>query len=125
MAEDGAIHTEEENTPAERIHAADRTDLPPAETTPRQENPLGFRFVGDIVLRITVDLGEADMTVRDILNLKRGSIVELNKLAGEMIDISVQGYSLGRGEVMVISDALGVRLTEVGLNEENMGDGES
>lgn len=118
MAEDSTIHAGEEEVADERLKTPDREDLPPAETTPRDVNPQGLQFVADVQLRITVDLGRADMTVRDVLALEPGSVVELDKLAGEMIDVSVQDHSLARGEVMVIADVLGVRLTEIGVDRD-------
>ena len=64
-------------------------------------------------LIITADLGEAAMLVREILDLKQGSIVPLDKLAGEMTDIYVNGIPLARGEVVVIGDSLHVRIGEI------------
>lgn len=126
MVEDNTNHTSDEQDPAERVHAVDREDLPPAETAPRPVNPVGYKFVENVTLRITVDLGKAEMRVRDVLALNEGSVIELDKLAGEMIEVSVQGIPLGRGEVMVISDSLGVRLTEVGLDHKSreLGEGD-
>jgi len=110
----------------ERVQAAAPEDLPPADKTPREANPQGYKFLDDVMLRLTVDIGRTEMTVRDVLALEPGSVVEFDKLAGEMMDVYVQDNYLGRGEVMVIADSLGVRLTEVGAapqgeNEETDG----
>lgn len=69
-------------------------------------------------LTITAHLGKCSMLVREVLDLKRGSIVQLDKLAGEMTDIFVNGLPLARGEVVVIADVLHVRIAEIAGGEE-------
>jgi flagellar motor switch protein FliN/FliY len=59
------------------------------------------------------DLGRVDMTIRDILNLQRGSIIDLKKPAGESAEVYVNGRILGKGEVMVYEKNLAIRLNEV------------
>ena len=110
--------SEMKQTPAREAQAASREDLPPAETTPREDNPRGYKFLEDVTLRLTADLGSTQMTVRDVLAIEPGCVIELDKLAGEMVDVCVQGNYLGKGEVMVIADALGVRLTEIGSGQQ-------
>lgn len=71
-----------------------------------------------VPLPLSADLGRAQMTVREILDLKVGSIVSLDKMAGEMTDVLMEGLSIARGEVVVIGDILHVRLSEItGVNE--------
>ncbi|HUW61486.1 MAG TPA: FliM/FliN family flagellar motor switch protein [Candidatus Bathyarchaeia archaeon] len=67
----------------------------------------------NVRLMITADLGQAAMLVREVLDLKQGSIVPLDKLAGEMIDLYVNGIPLAKGEVVVIGDSLHVRVGEI------------
>ena len=67
----------------------------------------------NVRLTLTADLGEASITVRGILELKQGSVVPLNKLAGEMTDLYINGVPLARGEVVVIADTLHVRVAEI------------
>lgn len=74
---------------------------------------LSLDDVMNVRLRLTAELGKAPMKVREVLELKVGSIVTLNKLAGEPTDISVNGLPLARGEVVVISDILHVRISEI------------
>ena len=64
-------------------------------------------------VQITADLGQTSLLVREILELKQGSIIPLSKLAGEMTDIYVNGIPLARGEVVVIADAIHVRIGEI------------
>ena len=66
-----------------------------------------------VPLRLTVDLGAARMKVRDVLELKVGSVVSLNKMAGEMTDVHLDGRGIARGEVVVLGDILHVRLSEI------------
>ena len=74
---------------------------------------LALDDVMNVRLRLTAALGQAPMKVRDVLALKVGSIVTLNKMAGEPTDIFVNGLPLARGEVVVISDILHVRISEI------------
>ncbi|MES1227142.1 MAG: flagellar motor switch protein FliN [Armatimonadota bacterium] len=67
----------------------------------------------DIPLDITVELGRLRMVVRDVVELGSGSIIELDKAAGEPVDVLVNGRLVARGEVVVIEDNFGVRITEI------------
>lgn len=67
----------------------------------------------DIPLRVTVELGAARLKVRNVLDLSKGSIVELDKLAGEPVDLLVNGRLMAKGEVVVINENFGVRITEI------------
>lgn len=69
--------------------------------------------IRNVRFRITADLGQAVLKVREILALRVGSIVTLNRMAGELTDIRVNGLPLARGEVVVINDALHVRMSEI------------
>jgi len=84
------------------------------------EEKLDLSDLHDVKLSISADLGRCSMLVRDILELKRGTVVSLDKLAGEMTDIYVNGLPLGKGEVVVIGDSLHVRIGEiVGTGEKS------
>jgi flagellar motor switch protein FliN len=67
----------------------------------------------DVVLNLTVELGRTRLTVRDVLALGPGSIVELDKLAGEPVDIAVNGTCIAKGEVVVVDEKFAVRVTEI------------
>ncbi|HEY66273.1 MAG TPA: flagellar motor switch protein FliN [Caldilineae bacterium] len=67
----------------------------------------------DVPLRVTVELGRAEMSIREVLTLTPGSVVELSKVAGEPVDILVNGKLIARGEVVVIDDMFGVRVTDI------------
>jgi flagellar motor switch protein FliN/FliY len=67
----------------------------------------------DVPLELSVEIGRTKMQVKDILDLRNGSIVELDKQAGDPVDIFVNGRILARGDVVVINDNFGVRITEI------------
>lgn len=70
-------------------------------------------FILDIPLEITVELGRTSMLINDLLQLGQGSVVELNKLAGEPLEILVNRKLIARGEVVVVNEKFGVRLTDI------------
>lgn len=67
----------------------------------------------DIPLRVTVELGRTKMVVSDLLNLGQGSVIELNKLAGEPMEVLVNDKLVARGEAVVVNEKFGVRLTDI------------
>jgi len=67
----------------------------------------------DIGLNLSVELGRKDMKIKEILNLGPGKIIELDKLAGEPVDLLVNGELLAKGEVVVVDENFGVRITEL------------
>jgi flagellar motor switch protein FliN len=73
----------------------------------------GLARVRDIPLEVTVELGRTRLLIRDILDLGAGSIIELDKIAGEPVELFANGLLVARGEVVVIDDNFGVRVTEI------------
>lgn len=73
----------------------------------------GLNRVRDIPLEVTVELGRTRLLIRDIMDLSAGSIIELDKIAGEAVDLLANGMLVARGEVIVIDDNFGVRVTEI------------
>jgi len=67
----------------------------------------------DVSIEISVEIGRTKMPIGELLSLARGSIVELNKIAGESVDIYVNEKLLGRGEIVVVNERLGVRVIEI------------
>lgn len=70
-------------------------------------------FLLDIPLEVTVELGRTKMIINNLLQLTQGSVVELSKAAGELVEIYVNNKLLGKGEVIVVNDRFGVRITEI------------
>lgn len=85
----------------------------PLNTQPVQVNDANIGLILDVPLSVTVELGQTKKSIKDILELTNGSIVELDKLAGEPVDIKVNGQFLAKGEVVVIDENFGVRITEI------------
>lgn len=80
------------------------------QETQRQKN---LQLILDIPLEVSVELGRNKMLINDLLQLGQGSVIELNKLAGEPLDVLVNGRLIARGEVVVLHDKFGVRLTDI------------
>lgn len=72
-----------------------------------------LKLILDIPLRVTVELGRTKMAVSELLNLGQGSVVELNKLAGEPMEVLVNDKLIARGEAVVVNEKFGVRLTDI------------
>ena len=85
----------------------------PLSTEPIQVNDANIGLILDVPLQITVELGRTKKSIKEILELSNGSIVELDKLAGEPVEIQVNGNYLAKGEVVVIDENFGVRITEI------------
>lgn len=98
---------------------------PPAEKAPakspdkaavqesREDGIHNLTLLLDIPLEITAELGRARMIVNDLLQLGQGSVIELNKLAGEPLEILVNQKLIARGEVVVVNEKFGIRLTDI------------
>jgi flagellar motor switch protein FliN/FliY len=70
-------------------------------------------FILDIPLKVTVELGRTKMSIRDILQLAQGSVVELSKFAGEPLEVLVNDRLVARGEVVTVNEKFGIRLTDI------------
>lgn len=77
-------------------------------------------FISDVPLFVTVELGHVTKTLADVLSLGPGSVIELDKLAGEPVDVLVNGRLIARGEVVVIDENFGVRVTEISRTAERV-----
>ncbi|MOA26302.1 Flagellar motor switch protein FliN [compost metagenome] len=74
----------------------------------------------DIPVKLTVELGRTKMTIKELLRLSQGSVVALDGLAGEPLDIMINGYLIAQGEVVVVADKFGVRITDIITPSERM-----
>jgi flagellar motor switch protein FliN/FliY len=93
-------------------------DVHPAEFTPLvSKGPAGgggnIDLIADIPVRVTVELGKTRKNISEILAISTGSVIELDKMAGEPVDVLVNGKQIAKGEVVVIDENFGVRITEV------------
>ncbi len=79
----------------------------------REKDQRNLELILDIPLRVTVELGRTKMVVSELLNLGQGSVIELNKLAGEPLEVLVNDKLVARGEAVVVNEKFGVRLTDI------------
>ncbi|MBC8258660.1 MAG: flagellar motor switch protein FliN [SAR324 cluster bacterium] len=81
-----------------------------------------IKFIEDVPLLINVEIGRTKKTVQDVLNLKKGTIVEFDKVVGEPMDIVVGNRLMARGEIVVVNERFGVRISEVTRPDEKIGE---
>lgn len=81
-----------------------RTDRP---------NPEGLKLLENIAVRLSVEVGRAELTIRDLLRLSEGSVIELDRLAGDPLDVLVNGTAIAKGEVVVVGERFGIRFAEI------------
>jgi flagellar motor switch protein FliN len=79
----------------------------------RNETPNDIDFILDIPVQLTVELGRTKIAIKNLLQLGQGSVVELDGLAGEPMDVLVNGCLIAQGEVVVVNDKFGIRLTDI------------
>ncbi|MDZ4200615.1 MAG: flagellar motor switch protein FliN [Gallionella sp.] len=101
--------------------AAEEPAAPPAQphvfeqfgatASPTSQNDLDM--ILDIPVHLTVELGRTKMPIKNLLQLAQGSVVELAGMAGEPLDVLVNGFLIAQGEVVVVNDKLGIRLTDI------------
>ncbi|RUR29189.1 flagellar motor switch protein FliN [Vreelandella nanhaiensis] len=77
------------------------------------EQARDLEMIMDIPVKLTVELGRTKLTIKQLLELAQGSVIELEGLAGEPMDILINGYLIAQGEVVVIEDKYGIRITEI------------
>ncbi len=105
------------SAPTVEVKPADFGQLSPGAETAQRSN---LDMLYDIPLEITVELGRTCRNVRDVLSLGSGSVLELEKVAGEPVDVVVNGKLLAKGEVVVIDENFGVRITEIVTQAERV-----
>ncbi|MGB5723123.1 MAG: flagellar motor switch protein FliN [Parasphingorhabdus sp.] len=95
---------------SEMLDAATRVDIKGASS---QDH---YRFLSDIKVRLSVEVGNVSMTISEIMNLREGSVVELDRQVDQLIDINVNGTLVARGEVVPVKNKFGVRIAEIVSN---------
>jgi flagellar motor switch protein FliN/FliY len=81
---------------------------------------MNLNLILDVSVTLSLEVGRAQMSVRDLLQLAPGAIVELDRLAGEPLDVLVNGVRIARGELVVVNEKFGIRLTDVVSPSERM-----
>ncbi|MFW6336420.1 MAG: flagellar motor switch protein FliN [Phycisphaeraceae bacterium] len=82
----------------------------------------GIELLSDVDLEVAIELGRTEMLVEDVLKLGKGSVVELDKLAGDPVDVHVNGRLVARGEVLVLNDNFCIRISEIVANLDEQTD---
>ncbi len=98
--------------------AAPRAKMEEFGSVPRQPTPVNMDgpnldVILDIPVYISMEVGNTEITIRNLLQLNQGSVIELDRLAGEPLDVLVNGTLIAHGEVVVVNEKFGIRLTDV------------
>ena len=104
-------------TQAEQVAPASFTNFAPTSGTTAGND---INMILDIPVQLTVELGRTRIPIKHILQLAQGSVVELEAMAGEPMDVLVNGYLIAQGEVVVVNDKFGIRLTDIVTPSERM-----
>ena len=73
----------------------------------------GLRLLENIGVKLTVEVGRAELTIRDLLRLNEGSVIELDRLAGDPLDVLVNGTLIAKGEVVMVGERCGIRFGQI------------
>lgn len=103
----GAAMEEQSAAPAAQPHVFEQFSAGAATA----HNDLDM--IMDIPVQLTVELGRTKMPIKNLLQLAQGSVVELANMAGEPMDVLINGFLIAQGEVVVVNDRLGIRLTDI------------
>jgi flagellar motor switch protein FliN len=114
----GSAVASEVAMPSESVAPAQFTNFAPTGAAGNTGNDLSM--ILDIPVQLTVELGRTRIPIKHILQLAQGSVVELETLAGEPMDVLVNGYLIAQGEVVVVNDKFGIRLTDIVTPSERM-----
>lgn len=109
FAEQAAV----EESPAPPAKSASESVFRPLDKSAGNGAPRDLEMIMDIPVKLTVELGRTRITIKQLLELTQGSVVELEGLAGEPMDILINGYLIAQGEVVVVDDKYGIRITEI------------
>ena len=104
--------------PAETVAPASFANFAPTGTSTAAGNDINM--ILDIPVQLTVELGRTRIPIKHILQLAQGSVVELDAMAGEPMDVLVNGFLIAQGEVVVVNDKFGIRLTDIVTPSERM-----
>jgi flagellar motor switch protein FliN/FliY len=103
----GAAMAEQNAEPAAQPHVFEK--FGPGGSTAHND----LDMIMDIPVQLTVELGRTKMAIKSLLQLAQGSVVELTTMAGEPMDVLINGFLIAQGEVVVVNDRLGIRLTDI------------
>lgn len=118
LAEQQAVEAAEQESkvpddPEPEARSASGSVFRPLEQTQGTTEARDLEMIMDIPVKLTVELGRTKLTIKQLLELAQGSVIELDGLAGEPMDILINGYLIAQGEVVVVEDKYGIRITEI------------
>ena len=108
---------EENEVVEENVEATEAQAAPETKERGSSEN---LRVLENIEVKLTVEVGSTEIKIRDLLKLNEGSVVELDRLAGDPLDILANGTTIAKGEVVMVGERFGIRFTEVADPEERV-----
>lgn len=116
--DDWAAAMEEAGTPMESsspagVLGAESVTLDPLQNTSSSGDDLNLDVILDIPVTISMEIGSTKINIRNLLQLNQGSVVELDRMAGEPLDVVVNGTLIAHGEVVVVNEKFGIRLTDI------------
>ena len=114
------IDTNERMKADAQIQEVQFSQLNPVNESIKDESKRNLDLILDILVPVSVELGHTTMLVKDILTLSQGSIVELDKMAGTPVDLLVRGKLLAQGEVVVVDENFGLKITNICGSEEKI-----
>ena|SRR5438445_6778726 len=89
-------------------------------TAPADVSSVDIARVMDVPVQLTAEIGRTRITIKNLLQLSQGSVVELDGLAGQPLDVLINGYLIAQGEVVVVNEKYGIRLTDIITPSERM-----
>lgn len=98
---------------AAEARAAEFSDLKADGAAPDPNHEVNLEFILDVPVTLSMEVGRTRIPIRNLLQLNQGSIVELDREAGEPLDVYVNGTLIAHGEVVVVNEKFGIRLTDV------------
>ncbi len=113
MSDRSAQKSAEAHTTADAHVHAQAALFPPLSEEKGGHTPLSLDFLNHIPVTLSVEVGATKIRIEDILGLGPGSVVELDRFASEALDVKINGVCVARGEVVIVGDKFGIRLTDV------------
>ena len=106
---ESVVESKEENEDSQVTESSDGSD---------EKGKINQEVLQGIPVTISVEVGKTSLKIRDLLRLSQGSVVELDRLAGDALDILANGTKIAKGEVVMVGEKFGIRFTEVATPEE-------
>lgn len=123
-ADDWAAALAEQTSSSQPAPAAAMTQvfqqIQETPTAPADVSAVDIARVMDVPVQLTAEIGRTRITIKNLLQLSQGSVVELDGLAGQPLDVLINGYLIAQGEVVVVNEKYGIRLTDIITPSERM-----